>query len=151
MSTSNPPAYLEEPTQHWIETLKSEDALMRRLASYALGMIGPSGGPASVSALDRAIDDPEPFVRVWAAAALARVKPDSDRVAPALASAMASDPAFLRSLGAWHVGRIGCGMPGSDSALGRLEALRHDADPSVRSEAELSLKRLRGRELKHRC
>ena len=67
-----PPSYLGVATAGWIAALKSSDPLERRLAAHALAEIGRTAREA-VPALTEALRDSESFVRVWAAAALARV------------------------------------------------------------------------------
>ena len=68
------PSYLGVATADWVAALKSSDSLERRLAAHALAEIGRSAREA-VPALTEALRDSESFVRVWAAAALARVEP----------------------------------------------------------------------------
>src|SRR6516165_3807259 len=69
-------SYLGVATADWVAALKSSDPLERRLAAHALGEIGRTAREA-VPALTEALRDPVSFVRVWAAAALARVEPES--------------------------------------------------------------------------
>ena len=49
------PDYLGEPALSWVERLRSPDPLTRRLAAYALGMIGPAARDESVPALAEAV------------------------------------------------------------------------------------------------
>jgi HEAT repeat protein len=123
---------------------------MRRLAAHALGEIGPAADAAAIPALLRATEDEAVFVRVWAAAALARVSPHHHRVLPTLEAAMRHEAAFVRSLAAWHLGRVGAGLPGLETALARLKALEGDPDPSVRAEAAVALKLLRSDPVRQR-
>ncbi len=112
--TSGPTAaYLGIPIEQWIRAARDSDPLVRRLAVYALGMIGPTGGKRSIKALEAAMKDDQPFVRLWAASALARVRPGDERVAPELVAAMRHEAAFMRSLGAWQLGRLGPDLPGA--------------------------------------
>src|SRR4051794_6132099 len=60
-------SYLGVVTGDWVSALKSSNALDRRLAAHALAEIGPAAREA-VPALIEAVQDPESFVRVWAAA-----------------------------------------------------------------------------------
>jgi len=65
------PSYLGVGTADWVRALKSSDPLERRLAAHALAEIGGTAREA-VPALTEALRDSASFVRVWAAAALAR-------------------------------------------------------------------------------
>ena len=65
------PSYLGVGTAGWVAALKSSDPLERRLAAHALAEIGGAAREA-VPELTEALRDPVSFVRVWAAAALAR-------------------------------------------------------------------------------
>ena len=66
-------AYLDQPLEIWIAQLQDDDPLIRRLAVYALSMIGPGCCSAALPALVPLLEDPEGFVRIWAAAALVRI------------------------------------------------------------------------------
>jgi HEAT repeat protein len=89
-------------------------------------------------------------VRVWAAAALAKVDPLNPQVAGVLAHATTDDAAFVRSLSAWHLGRIGPGLPGVQGVVPCVQALLADPDPSVRAEAAVALKSLAGKGVRQR-
>ena len=97
------PSYLGVAPGDWIAALRSSDSLERRLASHALAEIGPAAAREAVPALIGALRDPESFVRVWAAAALARVQPENPDAIPALVAGMRDGISFVRSLGAWHL------------------------------------------------
>lgn len=133
--------YLDRPVAHWATLLGSDDALDRRLGAHALGEIGP-GAHHQVGRLSAALADPVPFVRVWAAAGLARVDQRHSAVIPTLVEATSAEQAFVRSLAAWTLGRLGRERGGSEPALAALQRLRTDDDPSVRTEAELALVRV---------
>jgi HEAT repeat protein len=98
-----------------------------------------------VSDLAAALRDPVGFVRVWAAAALARVAPPSGESVTVLIAELGNELAFVRSLAAWHLGRLGPACPGIEQALLPLRQLAGHKDPSVRVEAALALGCLRGR------
>lgn len=133
-------AYLDKPIDYWIGQLESHDPLARRLAAHALGMIGAQGKAKSVPALLAALEDGESFVRVWAAAALMRVDPSSERAIEVLIRGLQDQRSFVRSLAAWHLGRHALGIPGATAALPALQKLLDDENLSVRAEAELALK-----------
>jgi hypothetical protein len=57
-----------------------------------------------------------------------------------LIAELGNDLAFVRSLAAWHLGRLGPAFPGIDQALLPLRPLAGDRDPSVRAEAALALR-----------
>src|SRR6516225_4496776 len=71
---SGQPSYLGVVTAGWVAALKNSDSLERRLAAHALAEIGRMA-PEAAPPLIEALRDSESFVRVWAAAALARVEP----------------------------------------------------------------------------
>ena len=80
---SRQPSYLGVATAGWVAALTSSDSLERRLAAHALAEIGRMAREA-VPPLTEALRDSESFVRVWAAAALARVEFRSSTAAPRL-------------------------------------------------------------------
>jgi HEAT repeat protein len=136
------PSYLGQPPGHWVQLLGSEDPIERRLAAYALGELRPV--PADVAdPLIPALDDPVNFVRVWAAASLARFAPQRGEAVAALVRAAEDAAPFVRSLAAWHLGRLGSAFPDIETSVNALERLLHDGDASVRHEAGLALERLR--------
>src|SRR5215472_8566207 len=92
-----------------------------------------------------ALRDSESFVRVWAAAALARVEPEHPDVIPALVAGTRDGISFVRSLAAWHLGRLGPRHPGIEVALPDLRELLDDNDPSVCAEALVALENLAGK------
>ena len=120
------PSYLGVAISDWVAALKSSDSLERRLAAHALR-------------------DPESFVRVWVAAALARVQPENPDAIPALVAGTRDGVSFVRSLAAWHLGRLGPGQPGIESVVPELRELLNDNDPSVRTEARVALENLAGK------
>jgi len=58
---------------------------------------------------------------------------------PHVDSNKGNELAFVRSLAAWHLGRLGPAFPGIEQALLPLRQLAGDKDPSVRVEAALAL------------
>lgn len=133
--------YLGRPATHWAPLLSSDDPVERRLGAYALGEIGPSAAEVT-GELAAALSDPAPFVRVWAAAALATIDQRDDRAIPALVEGTRADQAFVRSLAAWMLGRVAPDRGVAGPALTALERLRRDEDPSVCAEAAHALERL---------
>ena len=143
------PEYLGEPAGAWIDRLRSDDPLLRRSACHALGMIGPNAVERAAEALAAVIDgDPEPFVRAWAAEALVRVAPGDCRALGGLCAALHAEQGFVRSLGAWFLGRVGPRLETLEEAVEGLERLGADPDPSVRAEAELAIRILRDKHTK---
>src|SRR5262249_15922344 len=51
---------------------------------------------------------------------------------------------FVRSLAAWHLGRLGPRHPGIEIAVPDLRELLNDNDPSVCAEAQVALENLAG-------
>jgi len=84
-------------------------------------------------------------VRAWAAAALARVQPENPDAIPALVAGTRDELSFVRSLAAWHLGRLGPGHPGIEAVVPELRELLNDNDPSVRAEALVALENLAGK------
>ena len=138
------PSYLGVAPGDWVEALRSNDSLERRLASHALAEIGRTAREA-VPALTEALRDSESFVRVWAAGALARVEPENPDAIPALLAGTRDGISFVRSLAAWHLGRLGPGHPGIESVVPELRELLNDNDPSARAEALVALENLAGK------
>ena len=62
-----------------------------------------------------------------------------------LVAEMKDELAFVRSLAAWHLGRLGPALPVIEQALIPLRQLEGDKDPSVRAEAALALGLLEGK------
>ena len=138
---NEPATYLGQGITAWVRTLEHSDPVLRRLAVYALGEIGLQA-QAAVPALRGALQDPVNWVRVWAAAALAKVTADRRAVA-VLVAEMRAPQAFVRSLVAWHLGRLGADFPGIEAGIEALQQLREDDDPSVQAEACIALQTLR--------
>ncbi|MFE6502064.1 HEAT repeat domain-containing protein [Kitasatospora sp. NPDC057738] len=132
--------YLGRPTASWAALARSDDPTERRLGAYALG---ETGSADAVPLLEAALGDPLSFVRVWAAAALARADPEREEDVVRALSAESSDPAgFVRSLVAWSLGRLDYQRADSSAAVRTLRLLLDDPDASVRAEAELALHHL---------
>jgi HEAT repeat protein len=136
-------AYLGKGITEWAHTLKHSDPVLRRLAVYALGEIGP---PARVvvPALRVVLQDPCNWVRVWAASAFARVTEDRSAVT-LLVAEMRAPEAFVRSLVAWHLGRLGADFPGIEVGIEALQQLLEDDNPSVQEEAGIALQTLQSK------
>jgi HEAT repeat protein len=135
--------YLGKDAAAWAQTLGHRDPVMRRLAVYALGEIGPPAQPL-LPALSQRLDDKVNWVRVWTAAAVASVTGER-RAVDLLVGETAAPEAFVRSLAAWHLGRLGADFPGMEAGLDSLRHLAGDPDPSVRAEAGLALQALQSR------
>ncbi len=132
--------YLGKGETEWAQTLEHSDPVLRRLAVYALGEIGPQAQAAG-PALRVVLQDPVNWVRVWAASAFAKVTEDRSAVA-LLVAEMHAPQAFVRSLVAWHLGRLGADFPGIEAGIEALQQLREDDDPSVQAEACIALQTL---------
>ncbi|MFJ6135469.1 HEAT repeat domain-containing protein [Kitasatospora sp. NPDC092286] len=129
--------YLDRPAEYWMSFVRSDDPTERRLGVYALGEIG---SVEVVPALEAALHDSFSFVRVWAAAALARAACDKQKDAVLALSAESADSAgFVRSLVAWSLGRLSYQQGGEAAAVQTLRVLLEDPDASVRAEADLAL------------
>ena len=136
-------AYLGKGITEWAHTLEHSDPVLRRLAVYALGEIG-SPARAIVPALRVVLQDPCNWVRVWAASAFARVTEDRRAVA-LLVAEMRAPEAFVRSLVAWQLGRLGADFPGIEAGIEALQQLLEDDDPSVQEEAGIALQTLQSK------
>jgi HEAT repeat protein len=139
-TVSEQATYLGKGGTEWAQTLEHSDPILRRLAVYALGEIGPPARVA-VPALRVVLQDPFNWVRVWAASAFARVTEDRSAVA-LLVAEMHAPEAFVRSLVAWHLGRLGADFPGIEAGIEALQQLLEDDDPSVQAEAGIALQAL---------
>jgi HEAT repeat protein len=135
--------YLGKSQMEWAQTLEHSDPVLRRLAVYALGELGPQA-QAAVPALRVVLQDPVNWVRVWAASAFAKVTEDRSAVALLVAERCASQ-AFVRSLVAWHLGRLGANFPGIEAGIDTLQQLLEDDDPSVQAEAGIALQTLQNK------
>jgi len=135
--------YLGKGVTEWVQTLEHSDPILRRLAVYALGEIDPPT-QAVVQALRVALQDPVNWVRVWATAAFAKVTADRSAVA-LLVAEMRAPEAFVRSLVAWHLGRLGADFPGMEVGIEALQQLLDDDDPSVQEEAGIALQTLQSK------
>ena len=120
--------YLGTSVADWVGALSSSDPLLRRLGAYALGEIGPAALEA-VPDLAAALQDPVGFVRVWAAAALARVAPSGGELVavPERAGGGRAGPGDAR--GEW---RPAAGAQVRVSGVGRLAPSRNDPPSSNR-------------------
>lgn len=136
------PTYLNKPVSYWLRYVADPDPLHRRLGAHTLGLIGAEAGPDAVAALTAALDDPKNFVRIWAAAALASVDSSQGRAFAVLLAGLHDEQSFVRSLSAWHLGRLSAILPDKESTVPLLQQLLQDDDPSVRAEAELAIKAL---------
>jgi len=135
--------YLGKDGAAWAQTVAHDDPVQRRLAVYALGEIRPQAQPI-VPALDTALQDQVNWVRVWTAAAIAKATGDPRAVAALIAEIPAVE-VFVRSLVAWHLGRLGAEFPGIEAGIDALRQLLGDDDPSVRIEAALALQALQSK------
>jgi HEAT repeat protein len=73
------------------------------------------------------------------------VAPSGGESVTVLIAELGNELAFVRSLAAWHLGRLGPAFPGIEQALLPLRQLAGDKDPSVRVEAALALGMLEGK------
>jgi len=135
--------YLGQGITEWAHTLAHRDPVLRRLAAYALGEIGPPAR-ATLPALRVVLQDADNWVRVWAAAAFAKVSGEQSAVALLVAERRAPQ-AFVRSLVAWHLGRLGADFPGIEAGIAALQQLLADDDPSVQAEAGVALQALQSK------
>ena len=135
--------YLGKDARAWAAMLAEGDPVLRRLAVFALGEIGAAGHDVA-PALEIGLRDAVDWVRVWAAAALARATGDRRAVDVLIAEATAPE-AFVRSLVAWHIGRLGGEFPGIEDGIDAVERLLEDPDRNVRTEATLALQSLQSR------
>jgi HEAT repeat protein len=133
-------SYLGKDGAAWAQMLADPDPVLRRLAAYALGEIGPPAQSVR-AALDTGLRDPVDWVRVWTASAVAKVTGDR-RAVELLIAEMHAPETFVRSLVAWHLGRLGADFPGIEIGIATLQQLLDDGDPSVRAEAGLALQTL---------
>ena len=145
MQKSSVGTYLNKGTAVWVKDLTNEDPVARRAALYALGEIGPQAR-SSAPKVRQLLKDKESFVRLWAANALAKIEPKKKRDAIAtLESGLKDQAGFVRSLAATFLGALGSDCSGIKAVLPALESCLTDSDQSVRGEAALAIKRIKGR------
>src|SRR5437870_3598305 len=116
--------------------------IFEKMLTYAnhLGLYAEETGPSG-----EALGNSESCVRVWAAAALARVAPERPDVIPARVAGARDGIAFVRRLAVWPLGRLGPRHPGIEVAVPNLRELLNDNDLSVRAEALVALENLAGK------
>ena len=73
------------------------------------------------------------------------VEPENPDAIPALVAGTRDGIYFVRSLAAWHLGRLGPRHPGIEAALPELGELLNDNDASARAEALVALGNLAGK------
>jgi HEAT repeat protein len=74
-----------------------------------------------------------------------RVETENPDAIPVLVAGTRDGIYFVRSLAAWHLGRLGPGHPAIEVAIPELRELLNDNDPSVRAEALVALGNLAGK------
>ena len=74
-----------------------------------------------------------------------KVEPENPDAIPALVAGTRDGIYFVRSLAAWHLGRLGPRHPGIEAALPELGELLNDNDASARAEALVALRNLAGK------
>ena len=144
---ASPARYLGKTSSDWSRLLQDGEPVVRRLAADALGELGAAAKDEAPQ-LRSLLKDEVEFVAVWAAAALAHVDPSCQDAIEKLLEATQSSTYFVRSLAAWHLGRLGRDHPAAAAALPAIAKLLDDEDPSVGVEAALACDRLSGK--KHR-
>jgi HEAT repeat protein len=149
MQTSTDGTYLNKRTEIWIKDLTDKNPIVRRAALYALGEIGPTARSAAPQ-VRRLLKDKEPFVRLWAANAMAKIELKKKRdVIATLKSGLNDRAGFVRSLSASFLGALGSDYIGVKAVIRALERCLTDSDESVRVEAALALKRIQGKGARH--
>ena len=86
----------------------------------------------------------DPLERRLASHALAEIGPAAREAIPAVVAGTRDELSFVRSLAAWHLGRLGPTHPGIKSVVPELRELLNDTDPSVRAEALVTMENLAG-------
>jgi HEAT repeat protein len=76
---------------HWVETLRAPDAMLRKKAAFTLGNLGTTD-PTVVPALRGALTDADAAVRSEAILALLKCGPAAAEVVPALQDLQQRDP-----------------------------------------------------------
>ena len=107
-----------------------------------LASLGSAGMPA-LTEMRKLLDDPDPLVRLYAAAAVARIDSADPRAIPLIVAALSDPSAGTRRLAAQCVARLG---PPAKSGLTPLLKLVTGPDPdeNVRAAAVDAIGRLRG-------
>ena len=125
-----------------VKALDDPDMRVRATAAYALGRAG-SAAESAVPPLRHALESNDPTVRVVSAWALAHIAPDDPQVdaavIPVLMHGTKSDNAMMRRGSADVLGKLG---KAAESAVPALDALKKDADESVRAAALEALEQI---------
>jgi HEAT repeat protein len=74
-----------------------------------------------------------------------RERPENAHSIPVLLAGTRDGAHFVRSLAAWHLGRLGPQHPGIEAVMPELRELLNDDDPSVHAEALVALGNLAGK------
>lgn len=77
---------------HWVETLRSNDANLRKKAAFTLGNLGPTDPASVVPALAAALKDADAAVRCEAILALLKCGPAATETVSALTDLRQRDP-----------------------------------------------------------
>lgn len=96
------------------------DAETREAAVSALGEFGPQAATTAGAAVEKLLDDADPFVRVAAVGALEGLGRKSPRGRAILLKSLASDDEDLQAAAAEVIGDAGRAAPGYGAALGRV-------------------------------
>ena len=118
--------YLGTSVADWVGALSSGDPLQRRLAAYALGEIGPAAEGEVASLLASALEDPSGSYASGPRRPWRRSRRHVGMSVAVLIAELGNELAFVRSLAAWHLGRLGPDLPGIDQALLPLRRLADD-------------------------
>jgi len=126
-----------------IESLQSDELLVRSSAAYALGRVGPAASSAVDPLRDRFENDDEKFVRMASIWALIHIRPNDEGLAklavPLLIEALKSERSEVRYEAVTTLGELG---PAAVDAISSIEPLVHDLNEAVRNAATLALTRL---------
>lgn len=93
--------------RRWLEALTSDSVEARREAALALGQVGRRTEAEAIPALQKALADPDAFVRLHAAAALGTIGPRAAATVPSLVERLADRDPMVADGAAKALGRLG--------------------------------------------
>jgi hypothetical protein len=125
-----PATYLEKDAMEWTRILEHDDPVLRRLAAQA-----------AVPALRAALSGSGQLGARLGRGSLCKRTGEHSAITQLVAE-MREPQAFVRSLAAWHLGRLRGDFPGIEAGIDAIQQLVEDSNPSVRAEAYVALQAL---------
>lgn len=134
--------YEGKPLSEWMKMLKGEDPIGKYAAIHAVGKIGPEAKEAIPILIEtiREVRNRDRRILVACNKALLGM---GKEIVPHMISLLKDDTWEMRRGAAWILGKLG---PDAKEAVPALTEALNDANPSVRLQAQESLKKIQGKE-----